>query len=89
MKICAFLLKVNGKFSKGHNIALKIMILHKKKQKRRLKVRKKAPRNAENGPAGLKSEPGWAKMGPPGSFLATLDVLLATWCSTVRICMHF
>ncbi len=55
-------------------------------------MRKKGPRNVKDGPAGLIREPGWAKMGPPGSlfpFLATLGALLATWCIILRIFMHF
>ncbi len=47
MNIYAFLLKVNGKFSKIRKIALKTIDFAQKRQETRLKVRKKAPRNAK------------------------------------------
>ena len=52
-------------------------------------MRKNAPREAKNGPAGLKSEPGWTKMGPPGPLLRTLDAFLATWGVPLCMFMHF
>ncbi len=52
-------------------------------------MRKKAPRNAKNGPAGLKSEPGWAKMSLPGALFGHFGALLAKWGDPLRIFMHF
>ncbi len=43
-----------------------------KTQKKYLKVCKNAPREAKNGPAGIKSEPRWTKMSPPGDPFAHL-----------------
>ncbi len=41
-----------------------------KTQKKCLKVRKNAPRDAKNGLNGLKNVPGWTKMDPPGATFA-------------------
>ncbi len=45
---------------------------------------------------GLKGEPGWSKMGPPGArfptldaLLRTLEAILATWGIPLRIFTHF
>ncbi|MCP4569690.1 MAG: hypothetical protein GY841_19090 [FCB group bacterium] len=43
------------------------MNIAQKQQKKCLKVCKNAAREAKNGTAGLRSEPGWTKMGPPGA----------------------
>ncbi len=40
----------------------------------------------QNGPAGLKSEPGWTKMGPPGATFAHFG---GTWGAPLCMFMHF
>ncbi len=59
-------------------------------------MRKSVPRDAKNGPAGIKSEPGWTKMARLGplmptwdALLPTLDALLATWGFPLPIFTHF
>ena len=50
---------------------------------------KNAPREAKNGPAGVKSESGWTKMGPPEPLLRTLEAFLATSGVPLRMFIHF
>ncbi len=82
-------MKINGKTTKIQQIAVKNNENCTKKQKKCFKMCKNAPREAKNGSAGLKSEPGWTKMGTPGPLLRTLDAFLATWGVPLCMFMHF
>ncbi len=59
-----------------------------KPQKKSLKACKNAPREAQNSPASVKSEPRWTKMGHVEPPLPTSDPLLATWGSLTNF-KHF